>query len=329
MVIALGLIFDHLNLPAFRRAVRGMHVGWFLAALGIYGFLFLPAALRWHLVLRLSGCAEKFRVTASFTLLGHFLYTLFFGAIGGDSAKAFWYAEWKKHDLSKVLASAPLDRLLGFGGLIVLGIIAVSIAAITGDHTLSQMPLWRRSPVPLLVAAGLIAAGIVAARRSGRSSLFGRFAIAFKTSLQALLRKPETALLGIACGFLVQLSLCATLAFNLRAVTSGDLPWAKLAWTFPLVVIVSGLPLTTAGLGAREGAALILLTVYAVSREQAVAASLLTAGVSIIWAIIGGAVFLYERSAARARAEAEARQKCTGEDGLSLLAMERHPGWET
>jgi uncharacterized membrane protein YbhN (UPF0104 family) len=308
-ILALALVFRSLNLPALRRVMQGMHPGWFLAALAVYGLLFVPAALRWHIILRLSGCAGKFRTTLSFTVLGHFMYTIFFGAIGGDGAKAYLYSEWRKHNLSKVLASAPLDRLLGFGGLVLLAVCSLSIAAFYGDHTFSNLPLFRRNPWAVFAVVVLVLIALLVLRKSSPESALGRFAVAFGSSARALRKNPTQAFLGIGCGFLVHLGLCSTLAFNLRAVTDGSLPWAKLAWTFPVVVILGGLPITAAGLGAREGAALVLLTVYAVTSEQAVAASLLTATAAIVWAFIGGAVFWYERTAAKSRVDADLMAK--------------------
>ena len=75
----------HLVHPAaIANAFRTMRPGWFIAALVLYGLLFIPADLRWHLVLKLSNKAIRPIVTFRYTLIGHFFYTLLFGAIGGS-----------------------------------------------------------------------------------------------------------------------------------------------------------------------------------------------------------------------------------------------------
>ena len=65
-------------------------------------------------------------------------------------------------------------------------------------------------------------------------------------------------------------------------------------WTFPFIALLGTLPVTVAGLGAREGAALLFLSVYGVSNAAAVAASLLTLAASLFWALVGGLLLFWE-----------------------------------
>jgi glycosyltransferase 2 family protein len=115
--VALYLVFRHLNLEVLAQTFRSLHWGWFLSAIALYGALFLPAAWRWHIALRLTGHAVHPGAAARLSLIGHFFYTLFLGVFGGDSAKSAVYARWYRLPLPEVLAAAPLDRFLGFVGL--------------------------------------------------------------------------------------------------------------------------------------------------------------------------------------------------------------------
>src|SRR5215475_15918204 len=102
-----------------------MRPGWFIAALVLYGLLFIPAAVRWHLVLKLSNTAIRPTVTFRYTLIGHFFYTLLFGAIGGDGAKTALYARRFDIPFRRLLATAPVDRFLGLGSSIVFGLAVI------------------------------------------------------------------------------------------------------------------------------------------------------------------------------------------------------------
>src|SRR5580704_4477583 len=93
-IIAVFYVFSRINLTELAHALRSARPGWLLAAVAIYGLIFLPAAWRWHLMLRLSGCAVHSGATARMTLIGHFFYTVFFGVAGGDLAKSALYARW-------------------------------------------------------------------------------------------------------------------------------------------------------------------------------------------------------------------------------------------
>lgn len=57
------------------------------------------------------------------------------------------------------------------------------------------------------------------------------------------------------------------------AVSGEGLPWRQLAWTFPVILLLSGLPLTVAGVGVREVLSMVFLGWYGVPAAEAVAAS--------------------------------------------------------
>jgi len=86
---------------------------------------------------------------------------------------------------------------------------------------------------------------------------------------------------------MLQLALSGVLALNLQAVSHTQVPWERLLWTLPMIAVASALPITISGSGLREGAALLLLGIYGVPATEAVAASLLTTTISLIWAGIG------------------------------------------
>src|SRR5215218_2609050 len=87
-IVALWAVFHRVHTDTLVSTLRGVHWGWFAAAVLVYGALFIPAAARWHIVLRISKLAVNANATMRLTLIGHFFYTVFFGSVGGDSAKA-------------------------------------------------------------------------------------------------------------------------------------------------------------------------------------------------------------------------------------------------
>ncbi len=298
-VAALWVVFHRLNLEELLRTLRTMRRGFFLAALVLFGLVFLPAAGRWRLVLRLMGRAVQFSVIARVSLIGHFFYTVMFGVIGGDSAKSAVYARWNRLPLPEVLAAAPLDRLLGFAGLLIFASVAVVLAAandgFAGAATVSlRWPgLWTWT---IVAAAGLV---IWLVSRARPESAGGRFWRTLVSGGKLLIGSPRIALAGVGCGLLVQLALSGVMALNLQAVSAAPVPWARLIWTFPVIIVVSALPITVAGLGVREGAALMLLGHYGIPAADAVAASLLTAAVSAAWALVGAVLLWREEGRQR------------------------------
>lgn len=294
--LALYLVFRRLNLDALAKTFRAMQWGWFLGALGLYGALFIPAAWRWHIVLRLTGQSVHAGATGRLALIGHFFYTALFGVVGGDSARSVVYATWYRLPLAEILATAPLDRLLGFLGLAVFGVLALAQAGWVGafGRTKGVSVQW---PGAWFLGLIVLLAIAIFAGRSIRpvSAAWERFTRALGNGIKLVLSSPRAAASGVICGVLVQVALSGVLALNLRAASQASLPWSRLLWTLPVVVTLSALPVTLAGLGAREGAALALFGLYGVSQENAVGASLLTLATGLTWAAIGAGLYWRER----------------------------------
>lgn len=292
---ALFYVFSRINLVELAHALRSARPGWLLAAVAVYGLVFPPAAWRWHLMLRLSGCAINAGATARMTLIGHLFYTVLFGVAGGDFAKSALYARWYQFPVPQVLACAPLDRLLGLGGLIVFIVLAFGLAALSGAFAHLGTPSLNLSPrrVALILVLGLLI--WICYKRWGRGTVLGTVIGAFKDAGERLLHSWHSAWQGLVCGFLVQALLAASLALGLQAVSRSPVPWSHLLWTFPVISVASALPFNIAGAGLREGAVLQLFGLYGVSPADAVAASLITLVARLFWAVVGGIILWREQ----------------------------------
>jgi rSAM/selenodomain-associated transferase 2 len=286
-IVALVIVFRRIDPATLWETLRTMRVGWFLAAIAMYGLIFLPSSWRWHLALRQADVSVHPGAAVRLSVIGHFFYTILFGAAGGDTAKSAVYARWYRLPLPEVLAAAPLDRLIGFAGLLAFGLVAVLLGAFGGGFARFQRVSLDWPKYALLVILVLLIIGTLVMFRAKAGSARARFAGTFVHGGKRLLRTPGVFLQGLLCAFLVHVGLNSALAFNLEAVTDTPVPWAQLAWTFPVICIISALPITVAGLGVREGAALALLGLYGIRSEDAVAASLLTLTTALFWAAIG------------------------------------------
>src|SRR5262249_46489439 len=71
-------------------------------------------------------------------------------------------------------------------------------------------------------------------------------------------------------------------------------------WAFQVIIILSALPISFAGIGVREGAALVLLGLYGIPSATAVDASLLTLTAALFWALIGALLLWSEEARRRA-----------------------------
>jgi uncharacterized membrane protein YbhN (UPF0104 family) len=295
--LALFLVFRKIPVRNLFETIRSMRVGWFLAGIASYGLLFLPASWRWHLALRVSDSVVSVPATIRFSIIGHFFYLLLFGGAGGDTAKAAVYARRYNFPLAKTLASVSLDRLMGSGALFVVAGLAFAIAGTHGAFSGRQALSIQRSAWWLLLFLPVIIGGLIFLRRSHKDSMARRFVMAFVEGGKRLLKSPKIVLTGFFCSLLMQLAVNAVLAMNLLAISHAPVAWMKLIWTFPLITAVSGLPITFAGIGARDGAAIALLGLCGIAAADAEAVSLLTLCVSVFWGLVGGLVLWRESQA--------------------------------
>ena len=138
--IALWLVFRRVSIGALATPLLRLKFGWFLAAILLLVTALVLAAVRWHLMLRLTGLAVHAGATNRTVLIGHFFNTLLFGPTGGDLAKSALYSRWYRRPFADTLASSFLDRLLGLGGLVLficvaLGLVAAALTLLVGQKT--------------------------------------------------------------------------------------------------------------------------------------------------------------------------------------------------
>jgi uncharacterized membrane protein YbhN (UPF0104 family) len=301
-VAAMYFVFRRIPAATLLETLRGMKVGWFIGSILLYGILFLPASWRWHLALRTTDCIVDAPTTIRFSLIGHFFYLLLFGGAGGDAAKAAVYARRYGLPMPKTLASVSLDRLMGSGALIVIAAIGFAITGAHGGFGGNKSFQISHSAWWLLLLLPIAAVALVLLKRTHHENIFHRFAVAFMESGKRLITSPKMVLQGFVCSLLMQIAINAVLAMNLQAVSHTPLPWVRLVWAFPLITAISGLPITMAGIGARDGAAIALLGWCGIAEADAEAMSLLTLCVSALWGLIGGLVLWRETSGAKSTA---------------------------
>jgi len=169
-VVALFLVFRRIPATTLLDTIRAMRVGWFIGAVAIYGIMFLPAARRWHLALRVNDAVVNPSATVRFSIIGHFFYLMLFGAAGGDAAKAAVYARRFGFPMPKILAAVSLDRLMGSGALIVIAAIAFAITGTHGGFGGTKSFSLRGSAWWLLLFLPVVVAGLILLKRSRRES---------------------------------------------------------------------------------------------------------------------------------------------------------------
>ena len=155
--------------------------------------------------------------------IGHFFYVVLLGAAGGDLAKSAVYARYYRFGLPEVIAAAPLDRVFGLGGNVLLAVLLATITALNGGfEEIAELNwrwpgVWFLAGVILLVVLGL---GIIFWRPTGESS-WARTIRALRSGGGRLVLTPAVTVPGLVLAFFSITALTSVFALNLRAVTQA------------------------------------------------------------------------------------------------------------
>ncbi len=302
-------IFRRIDRYALRHSLAHVHLGWFALAFATYACALVLGGLRWHVTLHAIRCAVHLAASVRLSFIGHFFFLILFGATAGDVAKAALYARWYRFGIPELAASTPIDRVLGGLAGVAVGLVAMAVGFSFGGFQnlsgvgieISEWVLWTA------ILCVLVAGVLLALWKPTGDSWWARGWRALRSGVRNFISSRRQMKYGLLLAIAAQLLTSTVFAFNVRAVAGESLPWLKLAWTFPAVMMLSCLPVTVAGAGVREMLAMTFLGLYGVPASDCVGAALLTFVCKVTWSLIGGVVlwresFVQQRSRARAAA---------------------------
>jgi glycosyltransferase 2 family protein len=254
----------------------------FVATVALYVAGQVMSAFRWQLLARVNGLSGPWLDYLAYYFIGMFTNVFVPGLVGGDALRALYLG--RRHQrLAQAVASVMADRGIG---LLTLFWLAAAAALCT-----ARMPL-PTSVLRVTLAAGgmsllaflsapLLVKGIARMKRLNR--LFA--------PLMPYLCRPLALTPAIAISALLQLSL-ATCQYLLAIGLGFNISLATFVLIVPLTNVIASLPITINGLGMREASYLVLLGMAGVSKERAVALSLLYFAATMVGGFTGVFAFV-------------------------------------
>lgn len=259
------------------------------------------AAVRWALLARPVGFPYSISLFVWRFFEGAFFSLCLPTSIGGDVVKAYRLAD---STAGRLLAGCTVlaDRLTG---LAALGVLAG--AAVIGKE-------WSLGLAATIgVGAALLAAvlGVIWLAVGSLDRLLTLFpephaARQFISQLLPYQMRPSLMTRAVAWSLLVQMGGSVAVAFVARGLGVA-LPLSVWFAVVPLIALAMVLPISISGVGVREGGLAFLLAPAGVPAEQAVAIGLLWFLTTIGIGLIGGLLFLLDRTPSR-QAHAAAHQ---------------------
>jgi len=270
---------------------------WILAGVSIFGGCIMLCVWRWQCLLRSVQVLLPLRTLALYYFIGQFFNAFMFGSTGGDVVKAYYVAKVTQHRRTELFASVFIDRLIGLAALVILivGITLLRLKFFLATPVMRQA-LWMNIILVAATLSGAIVMFIIEKRRTPAMTrpAAGRLAETLRRAyapLQGCLRNRKllAKIICISCanhlGFIVAI-MCLGKAVGI------ELKPVHYFTIFPVINAIAALPITPGGLGARDQAAIYLLSVVQVTAVAALTLTLLVYAATLFWSLAGGMVYL-------------------------------------
>ncbi len=272
--------------PGFRMALERLDLRAFLIAEGVVAAGLVLSALRWKILLRAAGVSLGLGRAVRLYLAGYFFNFFLPTTVGGDVVRGM--GAGKTARLSVIGGSILVERILGFGCLLGIGLVAsygmASLAA-------ARAVLWISTAI---YVAGLAALLLVPLPETAHKGKIGRVLGGLRrTAIEVrTFGFHGSALAGaLALSFTWQLMLIGANAI-LSSGLGGVAPAKFLMALVPVVQAVSMVPISFGGLGVRETGYEYFFGASGLDPGGAVALGLAWLGVTIALALKGGLVWL-------------------------------------
>lgn len=240
---------------------------------------------RWRLLLRAWGATPPSTLASLSLVLRSTFWNLLPGGLMGDLARS----DAVRHTvggLGNALAAIWFERLGGLAGLFVVALAAFGLSPAT--------PRWL-APVTLLglvASLGLLALSLAAMRSSALARRLATLPL-LGPRLGAL--TPPTRPGDLALGLLLSLATQSAAVLSLAVVVHALAPASPLRTVIalsPAAVLLTFVPITPAGVGQREAVFSMVYTQAGVAAEVAVAASVSSFALGLIFPAVGGLLAL-------------------------------------
>jgi glycosyltransferase 2 family protein len=272
-----------------------------LYLLGFFALYFSSVFLtsvRWRILLRTWDIASRLGTLLRYILTGLFMNNFLPGSLGGDAYRLYSGGR-DAGKLDAVAATIFYERVLSYGSLVTLGLVALSIRA---DLT-SDLTFWLLLGGVFLALTGLTAVSTLPAFGRWAEKFVSHFPFAERLclkdwvhSFRFKVRHPGLLLGVFLLSFLIQ--FMDIFAFRLvGAAIQLPVKFSDLLLFVPLLYLAILLPLSVNGIGIRESVFVLFAASWGITSADAVAFSLTVFALNLAGSLVGGIIYWFDRPA--------------------------------
>jgi glycosyltransferase 2 family protein len=263
-----------------------------------------PMAWRWQQLLAARGIRERLSWLTRAYFVSYAVGQVLPTSVGGDASRIFETSRRHPGQITPITGSVLLERALG--GAVTLVLTGIGFLLAIGRYSIGPY-LW----IEAVFVLGTLAAGVVFFSRRVRARLGFVVALSRRLRVEKLVRAVyegihgyrehvDTLLLVSAVTFVLQFSRVFAIYASARAVGIhlSLLPYIVLG---PLLFLVMLVPFTVNGLGVREAFFVSFLGKLGIAADPAFACGFLFFVMTVLLALPGLAVLLWEGLAGRGK----------------------------
>jgi glycosyltransferase 2 family protein len=263
-----------------------------------------PMAWRWQRLLAARGVHERVHWLIRAYFVSYAVGQVLPTSVGGDASRIYETARRNPGFTTPITGSVLLERALG--GAVTLVLTGIGFLLAIGRYSIGPY-LW----IEAVFVLGTLAAGVVFFSRTVRARLGFVVALSRRLRVEKLVRAVyegihgyrehvDTLLLVSAVTFVLQFSRVFAIYASARAVGIhlSLLPYIVLG---PLLFLVMLVPFTVNGLGVREAFFVSFLGKLGIAADPAFACGFLFFVMTVLLALPGLAVLLWEGFAGRGK----------------------------
>ena len=298
----------------FLRTVAQADALYLVGAFALFGVALSLTFYRWWLLLSVQGVHPRPWQIARLSLIGVFFNMAVPGAVGGDLIKMGYVAREAPDRRSEAILTIVLDRILGMLGLFLVASVLVLISLdflvrLGREHRILQLAAFLVGVGSLggVVALVLLAfhdrlvrlPGIRTFCAWGDDHLPGAVTDIVGRIVRALdLYRDRPGVVAAGTGVSVGVHSLLALSFVTIGQALGETALSLREYFLATQVAnaAAAIPVTPAGLGARDAVAALFFEAMGAASGRAGAIPVLFTCVMVGWSLVGGIVFVFSRS---------------------------------
>jgi glycosyltransferase 2 family protein len=293
----LAYFLSRIHIERFVDTFASAKLSYIALALAVYLVAQGMSAVRWATLARPIGIKTPFTEMFRYYLIGMFFNLFAPSTVGGDVTRVYYlvrdeeaHAEGRAVTTVHAAMSVLMDRGIGMLVLVWLGAAGLLLFP---DY---PVPVPARTATLWLALAMLV--GVLSMPLLRR--LLPEDGHQLVVKLRLALRSYRTHWQALGAASLLSLLVHLIQAWMHVAMGRAldlDLPFSFCIIVYPLVGTFAAIPISVNGLGLREGGYVFLLAVLGIGTEKSVAFGILLFLIVVLDSLIGGLLFLLQKSA--------------------------------